>query len=86
MEQFRISIMEQFKLDQQMALLNAEYESKKNMIQRQITYAQERISDLNLQIMEEKRNIRNLRSEVDDLRVDFLNKKTTILNDVQIIV
>ena len=77
--------MEQFKLDQQMALLNAEYESKKNMIQRKITDAQERISDLNLQIMEEKRIIRNLRSEVDDLRVDFLNKKTTILNDVQII-
>lgn len=77
--------MEQFKLDQQMALLNAEYESKKNMIQRKITDAQERISNVNLQIMEEKRIIRNLRSEVDDLRVDFLNKKTTILNDVQII-
>ena len=73
--------MDRVEYDRQLALLNAQYELDRHTKQQLIDQYSEEIRALNGRLLEWKSLIRQVRNEMDEIKVNYLQQKATILNE-----
>jgi phage shock protein A len=73
--------MDRVEYDRQLAHINAQYEKDRHTKQQLIDQYSEEIRALNERLLEWKSLIRQVRNEMDEIKVNYLQQKATILNE-----
>lgn len=73
--------MDKTEFDKKLANINAQYELGRHTKQQLIDQYSEEIRALNERLLEWKSLIRQVRNEMDEIKVNYLQQKATILNE-----
>lgn len=73
--------MDRVEYDKKLAQINAQYETDRHAKQQLIDQYSEEIRALNERLLEWKSLIRQVRNEMDEIKVNCLQQKAAILNE-----
>lgn len=73
--------MDKTEFDKKLANINAQYEPDRHTKQQLIDQYSEEIRALNERLLEWKSLIRQVRNEMDEIKVNYLQRKAAILNE-----